>query len=198
MALKYDSLIHHRHTIRLKNYDYSTCGAYFITICTQDRENLFGEIIVGADLVSAQITEVALNHAGRMVEDIYDEIVNSYDDVFSDKFVVMPNHFHCILFTRRAGIGSQRDRADTRSAPTKIGEVIQAFKSRTTVEYVRNVKSGFYPAFNRRVWQRNYFDHIIRNEDEHRRIRHYIDNNPANWLEDCYFTDAKPQEAMQS
>ncbi len=189
----YDSLTRHRRTIRLKDYDYSACGLYFITICTQDRESLFGEILVGADLVSAQI---ALNGAGRMVERIYNDTVLSYHDVVSDKHVIMPNHFHCIILIHGTVGEYERDRADTRSAPTRVYDVIREFKSRTTVEYVSNVKSGLFPTFNKRIWQRNYYERIIRNEDEYKRIWHYIDNNPANWQDDMYFTDAKPQEAV--
>ena len=165
-----------RKSIRLRGYDYSQDGAYYITICTQDRANLYGDVIVGADLVSAR---VELSGAGRMIDRIYTEIVSSFHDVFCDKYIIMPNHFHCILFIKRA---------DTRSAPTAaIGSVVQAFKSKTTVAYINGVKAGSYTPFNKRLWQRNYYEHIIRNEDDYMRIYRYIDENPLKWKEDDYY-----------
>ena len=176
-----------RKNIRLKNYDYSQNGAYYITICAQGRLNIFGEIdegiSVGADLASARANLnhaacanlnhtacVNLNHAGQMIEQIYIETISSFDDVVSDNYIVMPNHLHCILSIRRA---------DTRSAPTAaICNVVQAFKSKTTVEYINGVKSGIFPPFNKRIWQRNYYEEIIRNEERYREIWQYIDENP--------------------
>jgi len=161
-----------RKNIRLQGYDYSSVGYYFVTICTQDKANLYGNVIVGADLVSAR---VELNNAGVMIERVYTEVISSFDDVVSDNYIIMPNHFHCIMSIRRA---------DTRSAPTSI---IQAFKSKTTVEYIKGVKSGIYQPFIKRIWQRNYYEHIIRNEIEYKQICQYIDQNPARWAEDDYF-----------
>jgi len=175
--------IHHRHSTRLKNYDYSSNGMYFVTICTQDRAMLFGEV-VGADLVSAQ---VCLSDAGKMIESLYQQITESFPDVTSGKYIVMPNHIHCILKILNAGA----DRADTRSAPTAtnaISSILQTFKSKTTVEYIRGVKFGQYPPFNKRIWQRNYYDHIIRDETDLQRIWKYIDENPAKWAEDEYYS----------
>ena len=178
--MRYNPDIHHRHSIRIKDYDYSSNGLYFITICTQDRAMLFGEV-VGADLVSAQM---CLNNEGKMIKSVYLKIIESYDNITSDEFIIMPNHFHCI-------IDIFNNRADTRSAPTnstpKIGRIIQEFKSRTTVEYINGVKSGLYPSFNKRIWQRNYYERIIRNDTEYQMIRRYIVENPSRWTADCYF-----------
>ena len=162
----------------MKNYDYSQNGAYYITICAQDRLNIFGEIrtgiAVGADLVSARVN---LNRAGQMIERIYIETVSLFNDVVSDNYIVMPNHLHCIL--------SIQQRADTRSAPTAtICSVIQAFKSKTTVEYINGIKSGIYPPFNKRIWQRNYYEEIIKNEERYREIWQYIDETPIRLNED--------------
>jgi len=99
-----------RKNIRLKDYDYSQNGAYYITICTQDRINLFGDVIVGADLVSAR---VELNNAGQMIERVYSETVSSFDCIVPENYIIMPNHFHFILSIQR-----DAERADTRSAPT--------------------------------------------------------------------------------
>ena len=170
-----------RENIRLKGYDYSQNGAYYITICTQGRRNLFGDVIVGADLVSAR---VELSEAGKMTERVYTEIISSFNGFVSEKYIIMPNHFHCILFIHRA---------DTRSAPTgmeTVANVVQAFKSKTTVEYIKGVKSGKYPPFNKRIWQRNYYEHIIRDEKDYKIKWKYIDENPAQWVEDEYFVEA--------
>jgi len=175
--MKYNPDIHHRQSIRLKDFDYSSDGSYYITICTQDRINLFGEVFVGADLVSAR---VKLNHAGKMIERIYEDTIFSFDDVITDKYIIMPNHFHCILSLQRA---------DTRSAPTKtkMDTVIQEFKSKSTVEYINGVKSGIYPPFNKRIWQRNYYEHIIRDKNDYEQKWQYIDENPVKWNEDDYY-----------
>ncbi|MCL2773817.1 MAG: transposase [Oscillospiraceae bacterium] len=163
-----------RKSIRLKDYDYSQDGTYFITICTHDRVNLYGDIIVGADSISARMK---LNHAGQMIQNIFDETINSYNTVISDIYVIMPNHFHCIL---------SLSRADIESAPT-VGDIIQSFKRNTTIKYINGVKSGIYPSFNKRIWQRNYYEHIIRDDEEYQTIWQYIDENPAKWDKDKYY-----------
>jgi len=160
---------------RLKGFDYSQNGVYFITICTQNKINLFGDIIVGADLVSARMK---LNTAGQMIERVYREVISSFDNIVSDHFVIMPNHVHGMISIQRA---------DTRSAPTTavtIGRVVQAFKSKTTVAYIRGVKNGSFLAFQKRLWQRNYYEHIVRDEDDYIIKWNYINENPARWTED--------------
>jgi REP element-mobilizing transposase RayT len=110
-----------------------------------------------------------LNHAGKMIETIYNETINSYKNVTSDICVIMPNHLHCILFISRA---------DIESAPT-IGDIMQSFKRNTTIKYINGVKSGIYPPFNKRIWQRDYFEHIIRDKNDYEQRWQYIDENPA-------------------
>ena len=124
--------------------------------------------------------QVKLNNAGKMIERIYDEVLSTFDDIITDKYITMPNHFHCILSIQRA---------DTRSAPTKtrIDAVIQEFKSKSTVEYIRGVKADIYPPFNKRVWQRNYYEHIIRSEEEYWQKWQYINENPVKWAEDEFY-----------
>jgi len=171
--MKYNPEIHHRRSIRLKGYDYSSSGSYYITICTQDRENLFGDV-VGADSISALME---LNHAGKMIETIYNETIDSYKNITSDIYIIMPNHLHCIISISRA---------DIESAPT-IGDVMQSFKRNTTIKYINGVKSGIYPPFNKRIWQRDYYEHIIRDEEEYNQKWRYIDENPARWREDEFY-----------
>jgi len=183
--MKYNPEKHHRRTIRLQGYDYSQAGAYFVTICTQNRKCLFGEIVNG---------EMILNDAGRMVTKWYHEIKNKFPDVKHDEFICMPNHIHFIVINDGGVIGT-----DLRVCPDQSGEhadqfdehagsplyrVVQWFKTMTTNEYIRGVKQNKWLPFNKKLWQRNYYEHIIRNENELNRIRNYIINNPHNWKND--------------
>ncbi len=179
---------HHRRSIRLKGYDYALAGAYFVTISTQDRVCVFGDVVAGV---------MRLNEAGRMVFNEWDTLPTRFPSVDLDAFVVMPNHIHgIIVFTTRVSVGAPLvgaqdvapnmatdNRATTRVAPT-LGGVVGAYKSRVTVEYTRGVKTKGWPAFRRRLWQRNFYEHIIRNEASLNRIRQYILDNPARWTFD--------------
>ncbi|MBP1561190.1 MAG: transposase [Oscillospiraceae bacterium] len=161
--------------MRLQGYDYSCNGAYFVTICTQNREMLFGD--VGADSISA-----------RMIATIFEWVISQYNDVYCPNYVVMPNHFHAIIiiekdYTQNVEIPK---RADIESAPT-LSEIIQTFKRYSTLEYIKMVNQGILPPFNKRIWQRSYHDHIIRNERDFQMIYEYITNNPINWENDCFY-----------
>jgi REP element-mobilizing transposase RayT len=240
--------------MRLKGYDYSQAGAYFVTICTQGRACLFGEVVDG---------EMRLNDAGRMVVAEWERLPALFSNVVLDAFVVMPNHIHgIVILTDPADDatdgataigatisgattgGATTSGATTRVAPTTagddatpvgaglvpaqsgaglvpaqsgaglvpapstpapstpaqsvpapstpdpstpaptLGDVIGAFKSRVTVEYIRGVKTFGWTPFDRRLWQRNYYEHIIRNEEALNRIRRYIVENPIRWAFD--------------
>jgi REP element-mobilizing transposase RayT len=190
--MKYNPAIHHRRSIRLKGYDYSKPGGYFITICAQNRECMFGEIENG---------EIILNGPGKMVERWWFELMNKFVDIKLDEYVIMPNHFHGIIIN----VG-----ADLRVCPEKTNEkfeniikraensgehigilgehigsplhrIAQWFKTMTTNEYIRGVKQLKWKRFNKKLWQRNYYEHIIRNEKELNAIRQYIINNPLKW-----------------
>jgi putative transposase len=201
--VNYNPDVHHRHSIRLREYDYSTAGAYFVTVCTQEKERLFGEVIDG---------EMRLNDAGRMVERIWRELSERFPLVILDEFVIMPNHFHGIIFlSDRRGEPCVRpneyiirrgkpcvrpiQQGDHKNVDHKegdhrgtrensLGRIMQALKSVTTVEYVRGVHHINWPPFPGRLWQRDYFERIIRNEKELNVIREYIINNPARWADD--------------
>ena len=138
--MKYNPEIHHRKSIRLKNYDYSKEGLYFITICTQNKEGLFGEIIDG---------KMILNVAGEMIGKIYNELPNYFENIQINDFVIMPNHFHCIIeIVGVESISTQNDinnknRVDIESTPTTtIPNIIQTFKRYTTLEYIKMVKNN--------------------------------------------------------
>lgn len=169
---------------RLKEYDYGQNGAYFITICTQDRLSLFASIENG---------KLELNHSGKMVFDKFIEIPKYYPTIVIDNFVVMPNHLHGIVM-----IHNERTTQNTRttqdtgttqgSFPTvTLSDCIQRFKTLTTKLYIDEVKKGNYPCFDKKIWQKSFHGHIIRNEHEYQEINEYIETNPLKWEEDKYF-----------
>lgn len=173
----------HRRTLRLKGYDYSQAGAYFVTICVQDRVCLFGDVVDG---------NVRLNDAGRMVERWWLELNRKFAYVQSDAFVVMPNHIHGIIVIQsNVGAdlcvcpggepGAQHPGAHT-GAP--LPEIVQWFKTMTTNAYIRHVRADGWRPFRQRLWQRNYFEHIIRNDVTLAHIRQYIADNPLRWARD--------------
>ena len=184
--------IHHRRSIRLPRYDYSQRGAYFVTVCTQKRFCLFGDVVDG---------KMALNDAGRMVKKWYFGLEDKFPDILCDEYVIMPNHFHAIIITVGADLRvclDERGEPDVMGEHHKMGEphnmgehkgsplhrVVQWFKTMTTNEYIRGVKQNGWQPFPGKLWQRNYYEHIIRNENELNRIREYIINNPLKWATD--------------
>jgi len=206
IIMVYNPKIHNRKSIRLKGYDYSHAGLYFVTICCQNREHLFGKIIDG---------KLALNNAGVMIEKIWHEISNDFPNIHLNEYITMPNHIHGIIEIpvgadsisahlstpistqisddisirkrKRAEMDSAAKRAEMDSAPTVgtgLSRVVQSFKRHTTIEYINMVKQNILPSFDKRIWQRNYWEHIIRNENEFVKISEYIRNNPINWNRD--------------
>ncbi len=206
---RYNPNIHHRKSIRLKGYDYSRKGLYFVTICCKNRACLFGKIENG---------KMFLNEAGVMIEKWYFELENKFLDIKCQEMIVMPNHIHFIIENTgdiaavqanrnirpededvRANLGVRPDDIGQthRSAPTETSEqifgehigsplhrVIQWFKTMTTNEYIRGVKNLGWEPFYKKLWQRNYWEHIIRNENSYQNISNYIINNPSKWNED--------------
>lgn len=165
---------HHRRTIRLDGYDYSSEGCYFVTMCTGGRQCLLGEVVR---------QEMRMNDVGRMVERWYRELEHKFPSVQGLDHVVMPNHFHCILH-----VGNPPAGADL-SAAVSLSTVVQWFKTMTTNEYYRHVREGSWPAVSRRLWQRNYYEHIIRSQRSLDLISEYIQSNPTRWAEDMFFED---------
>ncbi len=164
-----------RRSLRLQGFDYSKEGAYFVTICTQNRALLFGDVVDG---------KMCLKDVGRMVQTVWDELPARCPGAYLDAFVVMPNHIHGIITVGAPLVGAQEgtsdDGATTRVAPT-VGNIMGAFKSIATNEYIRGVTNGFWPPFLGRLWQRNYYEHVIRSEESLNRIRAYIATNPLRW-----------------
>ncbi len=183
--MKYNPDIHHRKSIRLKGYDYSQNGAYFITICAQNRENRFGEIKNG---------EIKLNDAGRMIAAWWKKLFEKFPNIVIDEYVIMPNHIHGIIQIVGAIPCNRPDsniRGENMVSPLPIrntynglGQYVSWFKRMSTNEYIRNVKQKNWKSFDSRLWQKNYYEHIIRNEQSLKEIHEYIINNPANWEKD--------------
>jgi REP element-mobilizing transposase RayT len=158
---------HHRHSIRLPGYDYSQPGAYFVTVCTRNKECLLGEIKNG---------EVVLNEAGKTIQAEWVRTPSIRKGVLLDEFVIMPNHLHGIIVLANCRGVSQYAPTKFRSPSQTVGAIIRGFKSTTTKQI--NVSRN-NP--NLLVWQRNYYEHIIRSEKSLEEIRKYIQNKPLNW-----------------
>lgn len=164
-----------RRTIRLQGFDYSQAGAYFVTICAQNRECMFGAITDG---------RMVLNDAGKIVVDEWMKIAKIGNKIELDKWIVMPNHFHGILvinYSVRAIHESPLHESPLQMTVTQrrnmsLPKLIGRFKmlSSKRINEMRGTQA-------RPVWQRNYYEHVIRNDDEMNRIREYIANNPARW-----------------
>jgi len=246
--MTYHPARHHRRSIRLRGYDYSQAGAYFVTICANNRECLFGEVVDG---------KMRLNDAGRMIEKWWLEMNRAFPTMETDEYIVMPNHFHGVVVIVGADlrvcpivgadlrvcpivgadlrvcpivgadlrvcpivgadlrvcpivgadlrvcpiVGADLRvcpivGADLRVCPivgagnrgahtgAPLPSIIQWFKTMTTNEYIRGVKTSAWPPFPGKLWQRNYYEHIIRDEESLNRIREYIRNNPLQWALD--------------
>jgi len=182
-----------RRTLRLRDYDYAQPGAYFITICVDGRRCLFGNIAEGA---------VVLNDAGRMVADLLDRLPGRFPNVTVDASVVMPNHIHAILILHESPVGvgpraypcpprhrtPQRTSGATSDTGTHMGvplpDVVGWFKTMTTNAYIRGVREHGWARFDGRLWQRNYFERVLRDEERLGRARRYVAENPGRWADD--------------
>jgi len=190
--------IHNRKSIRLKGFDYSQNGAYFITIVTQNREEIFGNI---------ENAKMMLNIFGETIIKWVGELEIKYSDVVIDEYCVMPNHFHAIIILVGAGFPrpmenetvqeGQGDPAPTTNttknqSKTTIGNIMGFFKYQTSKEInILRDKQGIS------LWQRNYYDRIIRDEKELESVRAYIKNNPLKWEEDMENRYSKYKKATE-
>ena len=178
-----------RKQLRLKGYDYSQAGAYFLTICAVDKFNYFGMIKEGRML---------LNCAGEMVHKIWNELPQEYSGISIDEFIVMPNHIHGIIMINavEAGPCARLDKmpiwagtgachcgpaqGPARTNRLSLSDYIHRYKSLTTALYRKYFSNGPI-VFHGKLWQRSFFDHIIRNESDLKCTREYIINNPLTW-----------------
>ena len=180
-----------RKSNRLEGYDYSQAGFYYVTVCVWDRQCLFGEIVEG---------RMVLNEAGRMVKRTWNELPEFYRGVLTDQFQIMPNHVHGIVVitgdeTRQGNVGTgpcacpdivHPGRGQPQGVvPTlSLSDIVHRFKSMTTHRYMANVKDGEWKPFDGKLWQRSFYDHVIRDDEDMNRIREYIQNNPLKWAID--------------
>ena len=178
----YNPQIHNRRSLRLQGYDYSKEGLYYITICCQDRVCLFGEIING---------EMYLNDIGEIANKCWLEIPDHFPNVVLHEYIVMPNHIHGIieLTNSAAGVENFQPLPPQRNEfqkmiPRSIGSIVKGFKIGVT-KWVRNEKPEKFPK-DRKVWQRNYYERIVRNSRSYLNISRYIVNNPSKWEEDKF------------
>ncbi|MDJ1179806.1 transposase [Roseofilum sp. BLCC_M91] len=189
--------VRRRKLMRLQGYDYTRSGAYFVTICVKDRVCLFGEIIDG---------QMHLNPYGEIVQAVWDGLADHYDHLGLDVFVIMPNHIHAIIVLHDdvgagliVGAGfkpAPTTDPDVKPAPTGtpteqptktkraskrhgLPEIVRAFKTFSARRINELRQNPGVP-----VWQRNYYEHIIRNEESLESIRRYIVENPMRWSED--------------
>jgi len=154
-----------RRSIRLPEYDYSKPNAYFITICSFNKQMIFGNI---------SDEKTALSEIGDIVKRYLIEIPNHFENVFIDDYIIMPNHIHFILSIVGVQNFEPIRNEYQKIIPKSIGSIIRAYKAFVT----RRCKTEGYET---KIWQRNYFEHIIRNDEDLFRIREYIQNNPLQW-----------------
>ncbi len=177
----------HRHSLRLKDFDYSQVGAYFVTICTKNHQCLFGKIQQGM---------MELNASGRVAAAQWQLLSNRFTGIELGEWIVMPNHVHGILIITGEGEASQnrsstlhdsiiKDASPLRPSGTRpgsVGAIIQNYKSITSRKVATQIEQ-----LKGSVWQRNYYEHVIRNERELRAISDYILANPQNWEKDTEY-----------
>jgi REP element-mobilizing transposase RayT len=227
--MTFNPQIHHRKSIRLKGYDYSKNGLYFITLCVEDKQHLFGEIIDG---------KMILNQLGQIANDEWLNTSNIRDNISLHEFIIMPNHFHCIIEINFKKGQNDQSIGAFKSPSQTIGSIIRGYKIATTKkikdflkeESIRTGELQFAPIFksisgeseiaqysnsnsgeseiahnsqsnsgelqfaptaligdpNKKIWQRNYYENIIRDEKAYQNISNYIKNNPAKWHEDKF------------
>lgn len=170
-----------RRSTRLGGYDYRQSGIYFVTICTYHKAKLFGAIVDG---------DMAYSSLGKVVTEEWQHVAQARSNVHLDQYVVMPNHLHGILIIEdMCGSGAAQQHpagcASSKGASAgSLGAIISQFKAAVS----RRAWSGLISR-DQKIWQRNYYDHIVRNEESFNDIRRYIVENPARWAEDSLYID---------
>ncbi len=216
--MTYDPHLHHRRSIRLRGYDYSQANPYFVTLCTQQKLCLFGEVVDG---------EMHLNDAGLMVEEWWNELGHKFPRTLTASFRIMLNHLHAVFVILESGLdmaalfgigfddldfdkteenegivsslarvrivqgghaGPPLQKVDADAvahagppARSRLGHMMQWFKTMTTNAYIRGVRNSDWQPFPGKLWQRDYYEHNLRDEESLNRIREYIRDNPARW-----------------
>lgn len=194
MPNKYD-----RRSIRLKGYDYSKEGLYFVTICCQNMTHRFAKVVNG---------QMLLNEAGQMVDKWIKELENKFPDIQIDEYVIMPNHIHLII--ENIGLHNAsvvrvdlcvdpfhdlcvdpnnkiKHPAEGEHKGSPLHRVVQWLKTMTTNSYIKGVKTLGWTPFDKKIWHRNYYEHIIRDDRAYHNIAEYIKNNPLKWGADKFY-----------
>ncbi len=165
-----------RRSIRLRGFDYSSNNLYFVTLCVQDRKPILSKVVGDRAFLSPY---------GRLADQLWANLPDKFEAIALDEYVIMPNHIHGIIIIN----AGREDRAPT------LGQIIAYYKYQSTKQYNLSVGAGssrplMLAGSSRpfpKIWQRNYYEHIIRDEDDLNRIRKYIRNNPINWTKDKLF-----------
>ena len=178
MTLRYNPDIHTRRSVRLKGYDYSQPGAYYVTVVTRDRKSWFGDVTGG---------EMRLNATGQLVVDAWNWIAKRYPYVKLDGYILMPNHLHGIIMITELDACPVKTSARSHKP---LGRLIGAFKTISTKRV--NI---LHSTTGRVLWQRSFYDHVIRNERERDRVLEYIVHNPKSWDSDIENPDATASQA---
>lgn len=196
----YNPAIHKRRSIRLKNYDYSSEGLYFITLCSADRNNIFGEIVDG---------EMYQNTFGKIADEEWIKTSEIRNNISLGDFIIMPNHIHGIIRIDFSMNTNGKEKIGKFNSPSQsIGAIIRGYKGATTKRInnlIRKISTGelqfaptkksiihsqFAPTIPNflsgegSIWQRNYYEHIIKTEKAYENISNYILSNPSNWDKD--------------
>lgn len=173
---------HHRRSIRYPGYDYRSPGFYFITICSAQRRHIFGEVLAG---------DIVLSQAGMIVKKCWSDLPRSFANIRTDAFTVMPNHAHGVIEVL-TDVAARPRGADFRQTPGggtrhgSVSAVVQNLKSVST-RRIRNIMTDFAGP----IWQRNYYEHIIRTEKSLNMIRLYIELNPRMWADNIELRDVR-------
>jgi REP element-mobilizing transposase RayT len=184
--MKFDPEKHHRRSIRFAGYDYRTSGGYFVTICTAKKRCVFGTIENGA---------MRLHPYGRMAETCWHALPEHFPNVVLDEFVVMPNHIHGIMiFQESQHVGAQHAAPLQNVASGSLGAIVRSFKSAVTRAInIHRAERNLAPVH---VWQRNFYDRIIRDEKELNDTQRYIIENPQHWETDKNHPMARPTNCL--
>jgi len=185
--MPYDPDVPHRRSIRLRGYDYSRNGAYFVTLCTQHRTCLFGDIVKG---------EMILSEIGQIVVEEYIRSFVIREEMETDEWIIMPNHVHCVVIIEdRENLVDHR-RGERPLAPTSTTQSSRpsGYAPRSLASFVTGFKTGVTKRVHElpdhrqtTVWQRNYYERIVRDENALQHIRAYIAGNPQVWEQDDYY-----------
>ena len=160
-----------RKPTRLKNFDYSKSGAYFITICTKNRKQLLGKIVGYGDF---DVPHMNLSEYGEILDKYIKLMNNKYLHLKIDKYIIMPNHLHLILKVVDYVSGASGTAAPYNS---EISKFVSLLKRHCNIQYGNN------------IWQRSYHDHIIRGDEDYRKIWEYINTNVLKWEQDCFYNN---------